>query len=97
MYPCMLQSGSVEAHVRIREVAIHITNHTVRAGDRGLVVVGASAEQGNLSGERNAAQTKLSGLLVLSSFLDCSRSRIVEGASNLHGNLSGARPVNMCS
>ena len=53
--PCTMQSGSVEAHVRIREVAVHITNHTVRAGDRGLVVVGASAEQGDLSGEITTA------------------------------------------
>eukprot|EP00891_Asterochloris_glomerata_P007069 jgi/Astpho2/7069/e_gw1.00107.25.1_t len=59
-----VKSGSAERHVRVREVAIHITNHTVRAGDHGLVVVGASAEQGDLSGEDQAAQAKLSRLLV---------------------------------
>ena len=89
----MLQSGSVEAHVRVREVAIHITNHTVRSGDRGLVVVGASAEQGDLSGELQAAQVKLFRLLVLKSFLDCSRFRSSAGASKKPGNLSGAAPA----
>ena len=57
-FPYVLQSGSVEAHVRVREVAIHITNHTVRAGDHGLVVVGASAEQGDLSGEMQACSSQ---------------------------------------
>ena len=36
--------ASLGAHVR--EVAIHISNHTMRIGDRGVVVVGGSVELG---------------------------------------------------
>ncbi len=35
-------------HVSVREVAVHISNHTMAVGDRGVVVVGASAELGDL-------------------------------------------------
>jgi hypothetical protein len=34
-------------HAAVREVAIHISNHTMRKGDRGVVVVGGSAELGD--------------------------------------------------
>ena len=100
-FPAMLQSGSAERHVRVREVAIHITNHTVRAGDHGLVVVGASAEQGDLSGEDQAAQAKLSRLLVLDSFLDCSSFKCGDGARKVgkqvlliqQNNIASSEPV----
>ena len=35
-------------HASVREVAIHISNHSMQVGDRGVVVVGASAELGDL-------------------------------------------------
>ena len=35
-------------HASVREVAIHISNHSMQNGDRGVVVVGASAELGDL-------------------------------------------------
>ena len=95
MVPCMLQSGSVEAHVRVREVAIHITNHTVRAGDHGLVVVGASAEQGDLSGVIKCCSNE--------AYQGCShwlQSLTVAASSwsqQKHGNLSGAKAANRCS
>lgn len=36
-------------HTTTSEVAIHISNHTVHQGDRGLVVVGAASHYGDLS------------------------------------------------
>mmetsp|Transcript_21460 Transcript_21460/g.51195 ORF Transcript_21460/g.51195 Transcript_21460/m.51195 type:complete len:700 (-) Transcript_21460:224-2323(-) len=36
-------------HAEVREVAIHISNHTMVKGDRGVVVVGSGAEYGDLS------------------------------------------------
>ena len=33
----------------MHEVAIHISSHAVHTGDRGLVVVGASAELGDIA------------------------------------------------
>ena len=38
-----------QRHAGIREVAIHISNHTMRREDRGVVVVGGSAELGDLA------------------------------------------------
>lgn len=38
-----------QRHAGIREVAIHISNHTMRRGDRGVIVVGGSAELGDLA------------------------------------------------
>ena len=35
-------------HASVREVAVHISNHSMVVGDRGVVVVGASAELGDL-------------------------------------------------
>lgn len=35
-------------HASVREVAVHISNHSMTVGDRGVVVVGASAELGDL-------------------------------------------------
>ncbi|BDA41145.1 hypothetical protein COCOBI_01-8000 [Coccomyxa sp. Obi] len=37
------------AHMTVKEVAIHISNHTTRVGDRGVVVVGGSADLGDLA------------------------------------------------
>ena len=36
-------------HATMREVAIHISNHTMHKFDRGVVVVGASTELGDLA------------------------------------------------
>ena len=33
----------------VREVAIHISNHTTRVGDRGVVVIGGSVDLGDLA------------------------------------------------
>lgn len=35
-------------HASVREVAVHISNHSMQVGDRGVVVMGASAELGDL-------------------------------------------------
>ena len=35
-------------HASAREVAVHISNHSMQVGDRGVVVVGASADLGDL-------------------------------------------------
>ncbi|KAK9916603.1 hypothetical protein WJX75_004756 [Coccomyxa subellipsoidea] len=37
------------AHMAVREVAIHISNHTTRVGDRGVVVIGGSVDLGDLA------------------------------------------------
>jgi hypothetical protein len=52
-------------HAAMGEVAIHISNHTIHKGDRGLVVVGASAHLGEL-GDGLGAQPPLSRLHFLS-------------------------------
>lgn len=36
-------------HTAMSEVAIHISNHTVLKGDRGLIVVGAASHLGDIS------------------------------------------------
>ncbi len=37
------------AHATVREVAVHISNHTMRRGDRGVVVIGGSLELGDIA------------------------------------------------
>jgi hypothetical protein len=44
----------VPHHTTMSEVAIHISNHTVHQGDRGLVVVGAASHYGDLSTQNRA-------------------------------------------
>ena len=48
---CCLQGDVPEGqrHTAVREVAIHISNHTMRREDRGVVVVGGSMELGDLA------------------------------------------------
>ena len=46
-----MQGGAHDKHARVREVAIHISNHTVRKEDHGMVVVGGSLEMGDLTGQ----------------------------------------------
>lgn len=36
-------------HASMHEVAIHISSHSIHKGDRGLVVVGASTELGDIA------------------------------------------------
>ena len=43
-----LQEG-LPHHATMREVAIHISNHTMHKFDRGVVVVGASTDLGDLA------------------------------------------------
>mmetsp|Transcript_9037 Transcript_9037/g.25956 ORF Transcript_9037/g.25956 Transcript_9037/m.25956 type:complete len:704 (-) Transcript_9037:142-2253(-) len=43
---------SLPHHAEIREVAIHISNHTMAQGDRGVVVVGGGLELGDLMSHR---------------------------------------------
>ncbi|DBA75927.1 TPA: hypothetical protein ACH3X2_008986 [Trebouxia sp. C0005] len=43
--------GAHHKHARVREVAIHISNYTMRREDRGSVVVGGSIEMGDLTEE----------------------------------------------
>ena len=38
------------AHVGVREVALLVSNHSMRVGDRGVVIVGGSAQAGDLAG-----------------------------------------------
>lgn len=38
------------AHAGVREVALLVSNHSMRVGDRGVVVVGGSAQTGDLAG-----------------------------------------------
>lgn len=45
-----MQGGAHHKHARVREVAIHISNYTMRREDRGSVVVGGSIEMGDLTG-----------------------------------------------
>lgn len=46
--PAPFQEG-LPHHAAMSEVAVHISNHTVHKGDRGLIVVGASSHLGDLS------------------------------------------------
>ena len=46
---CM-QGGAHDKHARVREVAVHISDITLREGDRGAVIVGGSIELGDLAG-----------------------------------------------
>lgn len=43
--------GAHHKHARVREVAVHISNYTMRREDRGAVVVGGSIEMGDLTEE----------------------------------------------
>jgi hypothetical protein len=43
-----------------REVAIHISNHSMVKGDRGVVIVGASAELGALTNTADSGSLPLS-------------------------------------
>ena len=45
-----MQGGAHHKHARVREVAVHISNYTMRREDRGAVVVGGSIEMGDLTG-----------------------------------------------
>lgn len=58
------------AHATVKEVAIHISNHTMRVGDRGVVVIGGSADVGDLGHHGNAGSRgrlcNLAHLLLLS-------------------------------
>ena len=45
-----MQGAAHHKHARVREVAIHISNYTMRREDRGSVVVGGSIEMGDLTG-----------------------------------------------
>lgn len=45
-----MQGGAHHKHARVREVAVHISNYTIRREDQGAVVVGGSIEMGDLTG-----------------------------------------------
>lgn len=45
------------AHMTVKEVAIHISNHTTRVGDRGVVVVGGSVDLGDLAHHGDAGKS----------------------------------------
>lgn len=45
-----MQGGAFHKHARVREVAIHISNYTMRKEDRGAVVVGGGIEMVDLTG-----------------------------------------------
>lgn len=45
------QGGAHHKHSRVREAAVHISQHTVRQQDRGVIVVGGSIERGDLTGD----------------------------------------------
>ena len=47
-------------HASVREVAVHISNHSMQVGDRGVIVVGASAELGDLGHLGSAGTSKTS-------------------------------------
>ena len=38
--------GWATLHAHVREVAVHISNYTMRVGDRGVVVIGGSVDLG---------------------------------------------------
>lgn len=38
------------AHAGVREVALLVSNHSMRVGDRGVIIVGGSAQTGDLAG-----------------------------------------------
>lgn len=52
-----MQAGAHQKHARVREVAIHISNYTMRKEDRGVVVVGGSVETGDLTGQLKYTHT----------------------------------------
>ncbi|EIE27009.1 hypothetical protein COCSUDRAFT_83568 [Coccomyxa subellipsoidea C-169] len=47
------------AHMAIKEVAIHISNHTARVGDRGIVVIGGSVDLGDLAHQGDEGESDL--------------------------------------
>ena len=47
---CWLQD-KFPHHMSMSEIAIHISNHTVHKGDRGLIVVGAASHLGDTSAQ----------------------------------------------
>jgi len=49
------------AHAGVREAALLVSNHSMRAGDRGVVIAGGSAQAGDLAGH-SAPGTHLAGL-----------------------------------
>lgn len=54
---CMQEDVSHGAHMTVKEVAIHISNHTTRVGDRGVVVVGGSVDLGDLAHHGDAGES----------------------------------------
>ena len=50
-----MQGGAHHKHARPREVAIHISDITLRKEDRGAVVIGGSIEMGDLKGMLHAS------------------------------------------
>lgn len=42
--------GWASIHAHVKEVAILISNHTMRVGDRGVVIVGGSVDLGTPTG-----------------------------------------------
>ena len=46
-----VQGGLHHKHARVREAAIHISNHSVRDQDQGVIVVGGSIEMSDLTGQ----------------------------------------------
>ena len=55
----MQEEARAGLHASVREVAIHISNHTVRPGDRGIVVVGGSVDVGDIAHEGGAGKISL--------------------------------------
>lgn len=49
--------GWATVHAHVREVAIHISNHSMRVGDHGMVVVGSSVELGAPSSSSHSLST----------------------------------------
>ena len=45
------------AHMTVKEVALHISNHTTRVGDRGVVVVGGSVDLGDLAHHGDSSES----------------------------------------
>lgn len=44
------------AHAGVREVALLVSNHSMRVGDRGVVIVGGSAQAGDLAGHSSPGE-----------------------------------------
>lgn len=51
-------------HATVREVAIHISNHAIAKGDRGIVVIGGSVDLGDIA-TRSSGMVKLPRLQLL--------------------------------